>query len=263
VDNLVSPSRNLEIEPLVFRQLLLNIHTSLDPLFLDLNDSIHSVQNALLPWCQSGKSQNLEGGGGIDGRFGLTCARRFGQSVLQFRADRGEIRERLGVIEEFAGERKSVLSLDPRGGNECDGDVPNVGVAEGFGGKGHVGVDEVVRAHCRADRGRLAGFDDLFLRERSDEQRRADCGRNCDSATPERARSFFFLQGVDVRVVMLSSGCSLAYAHRVFSAIAFEAAYTAIGSDKVTATSSVISNQSMAICEIRSFKVPEQLDGPF
>ena len=68
-----------------------------------------------------------------------------------------------------------MLSLDPRSGNEGGGDIPNVNIAGRFSWKCYVRVDEVVCAYRCADRGGLAGFDDLFWREGSDEQRRTDC----------------------------------------------------------------------------------------
>ena len=249
MDDLVSASRNLEIQPLILCQLFLSVHTSRNPLFLELNDSVHSVQHALLPRYQSRQSQHLEGGGSIKRRFCLTSARRLGQPILQLRADRGEIRERLGVIEEFAREWKAVLPLDPRSGHEGCGDIPNVHVTEGFGGEGYVRVDEVVRADCCANRGCLARFDDLFWRERSDEQRRADC--RDDPFSPKAPKCDV---EVDVRVMMLSSGCSLAYSHSAFSARDFDAAYTAIGLGQVTAISSVTSNQSTIVVGRQNLK---------
>ena len=175
VDDLEGPRRNLQIKPLILRQLLLNIHTSRNPLFLELNNSVHGIQHTLLPWCQSGKSQNLEGRSGINDGLSLTSACSFRQPVLQLRTDGSDVRERFDVIEELSREWKSVLSLDPRSGNEGGGDIPNVDIAGRFSWKRYARVDEVVCAYCCADRGRLAGFDDLFWREGSDEQRRTDC----------------------------------------------------------------------------------------
>lgn len=77
------------------------------------------------------------------------------------------------MIEEFAQE-KAVLSLGPRSDHEGGGHIPNVDVAERFGGEGHVGVDEILDAHCCANRGGFARFDYLFWCEWSDEQWRVD-----------------------------------------------------------------------------------------
>ena len=175
MDDLEGPSLNQETKPLVLRQLLLNIHTSRNPLFLELNKSVHSIQHALLPRRQPGKSQNLECRSGINSGLGLTSACSFRQPVLQLRTDGSDVRERLDVIEELARECKSVLSLNPRSGNEGSGDIPNVHIANRFSWKSYVWVNEVVCAYCCAERGRLTRFDDLFWRERSDEQRRTDC----------------------------------------------------------------------------------------
>lgn len=95
--------------------------------------------------------------------------------MLQLRSDGSDVRERLGVVEEFARKWKSVLSLDPRSRHERGGDIPNVHVAERVRGEGYVRVNKVVCAHRCADGGGLPGFDDLLWRERSDEQRGANC----------------------------------------------------------------------------------------
>lgn len=229
---------DLETEPLILRQLIFSIHAGRDPLFLETNHGVHSLQHALFPRYQPGESQNPERGSGVNHRFGLASAGGLCQPTLQLRTDGSDVRERLYVIKEFARERKPVLSLDPCSGHKGGGDIPNVNIAQRVGGKVYVRVDEVVRAYCCADRGGLTGFDDLLRREGSDEQRRA----NCDPRSIGKRLNLEV--DVNVRVTMLSSGCSLEKAHKAFSAIAFEAAYTAIGSGQVTAISSVISNQS-------------------
>ena len=75
MSNLISPSRNLEIEPPVLSQLLnvVNIHICRDSFFLKAEryhptrSAFHSVKQAL---------PNLEGGGGIESSFGPAGASR-------------------------------------------------------------------------------------------------------------------------------------------------------------------------------------------
>ena len=129
------------------------------------------------------------------------------------------------MIEEFARERKAVLSLDPRSGH-----IPNIDAAERFGGEGHVGVDEIVGAHCCAAIAKVPPG----LMTCSGAKGPMNNGRQTGIQTFSPLSTPECYVRVDVRVTTLRSGCSLAYAHNAFSTIASEAVYTVIGSGQVS-----------------------------